>query len=183
MQASLTQDGNAVLLRLPSGIGWRLRMQGAVLSLAESVYLGAGSVQKTRQVVLDGHVGSTGATVKWAIRREARKATENRRAGAVGRALSSSSTYNSIFLELSLTSSYRRVISPLMETSQAIAALGALAQETRLAIFRLLVERGPEGLAAGAIAERLRFPPRHCRFTSRSLAMPGWWRRGARAGR
>lgn len=42
-----------------------------------------------------------------------------------------------------------------MKTQQAIAALGALAQETRLAIFRLLVERGPDGLAAGAIAERL----------------------------
>jgi ArsR family transcriptional regulator, arsenate/arsenite/antimonite-responsive transcriptional repressor len=42
-----------------------------------------------------------------------------------------------------------------METQHAIAALGALAQETRLAIFRLLVERGPEGLAAGAIGERL----------------------------
>ena len=37
----------------------------------------------------------------------------------------------------------------------ALAALAALAQETRLAIFRLLVEQGPEGLAAGAIAERL----------------------------
>ncbi len=76
VQASLTQDGNAVLLRLPSGIGWRLRMQGAVLSIGESVYLGAGSVQKTKQVVLDGHVGSTGAIVKWALRREARKTTE-----------------------------------------------------------------------------------------------------------
>ena len=32
-----------------------------------------------------------------------------------------------------------------METQHAIAALGALAQETRLAIFRLLVQRGPEG--------------------------------------
>ncbi len=75
--ASLTQDGNAVLLRLPSGIGWRLRTQGAVLSMGESVYLGGGDVKKTRQVVLDGHVGSNGATVKWGIRREARKPNEN----------------------------------------------------------------------------------------------------------
>jgi len=42
-----------------------------------------------------------------------------------------------------------------METQHAIAALGALAQETRLAIFRLLVQRGPEGLAAGSIGEEL----------------------------
>lgn len=42
-----------------------------------------------------------------------------------------------------------------METQHAIAALGALAQETRLAIFRLLVQRGPEGLAAGAIGQQL----------------------------
>ncbi len=46
-----------------------------------------------------------------------------------------------------------------MRTSETIAALGALAQETRLGIFRLLVQRGPEGLAAGAIAESLRVPP------------------------
>ena len=42
-----------------------------------------------------------------------------------------------------------------METKQIIVALGALAQETRLAIFRLLVETGPAGLPVGAIAERL----------------------------
>jgi DNA-binding transcriptional ArsR family regulator len=42
-----------------------------------------------------------------------------------------------------------------METQKVITALGALAQETRLAIFRLLVETGPGGLAVGAIAEKL----------------------------
>lgn len=42
-----------------------------------------------------------------------------------------------------------------METKQIIAALGALAQETRLSIFRLLVEAGPAGLPVGAIAEKL----------------------------
>jgi uncharacterized heparinase superfamily protein len=76
VHASLTQDGNAVLLRMPGGIGWRLRAQGAVLSIAESIYLGTGSVKKTRQVVLDGHVGSNGAIVKWAIRRESKKPAE-----------------------------------------------------------------------------------------------------------
>ena len=45
-----------------------------------------------------------------------------------------------------------------METQNAksiITALGALAQETRLSIFRLLVETGPDGLPVGAIAEKL----------------------------
>ena len=45
-----------------------------------------------------------------------------------------------------------------MRKNLAIAALGALAQETRLDIFRLLVERGPEGMAAGEIGERLKQP-------------------------
>jgi ArsR family transcriptional regulator, arsenate/arsenite/antimonite-responsive transcriptional repressor len=42
-----------------------------------------------------------------------------------------------------------------METKQIITALAALAQETRLSIFRLLVETGPEGLPVGQIAETL----------------------------
>jgi DNA-binding transcriptional ArsR family regulator len=42
-----------------------------------------------------------------------------------------------------------------MESISAISALSALAQETRLAVFRLLVQAGPTGLAAGQIAERL----------------------------
>ena len=42
-----------------------------------------------------------------------------------------------------------------METKTALAALAGLAQESRLEIFRLLVEKGPEGLSVGAIAERL----------------------------
>jgi uncharacterized heparinase superfamily protein len=70
VQASLIQDGAAALLRLPSGLGWRMRAQGAVMSLAESVYLGTGEIRKSQQLVLDGHVGSSGALVKWALRRE-----------------------------------------------------------------------------------------------------------------
>jgi DNA-binding transcriptional ArsR family regulator len=42
-----------------------------------------------------------------------------------------------------------------METKQAVAALAALAQDTRLRIYRLLVEAGPGGAAAGAIAAKL----------------------------
>jgi ArsR family transcriptional regulator, arsenate/arsenite/antimonite-responsive transcriptional repressor len=40
-----------------------------------------------------------------------------------------------------------------METKQAVQSLSALAQESRLAIFRLLVQAGPAGLAAGAIGD------------------------------
>jgi ArsR family transcriptional regulator, arsenate/arsenite/antimonite-responsive transcriptional repressor len=42
-----------------------------------------------------------------------------------------------------------------MEIKPALEALAALAQDTRLSIFRLLVEQGPEGLPAGEIVERL----------------------------
>ncbi len=51
-----------------------------------------------------------------------------------------------------------------MNTKQAIPALAALAQETRLAIFRMLVARGPEGLAAGDIAAKLDLPPSSLSF-------------------
>jgi uncharacterized heparinase superfamily protein len=76
VEASLTQDANTVMLRLPSGIGWRFRAQGAVLSLAESIYLGDGDIRKTQQVVLDGHVATNGASVKWALRRDTRRGSE-----------------------------------------------------------------------------------------------------------
>ena len=47
---------------------------------------------------------------------------------------------------------------PLMDLHAAIVALGALAQEHRLALFRLLVQAGDDGLPAGAIAEKLGVP-------------------------
>jgi DNA-binding transcriptional ArsR family regulator len=45
-----------------------------------------------------------------------------------------------------------------MDIDAAIAALGALAQEHRLALFRLLVQAGDEGMSAGAIAGKLGIP-------------------------
>ena len=45
-----------------------------------------------------------------------------------------------------------------MDTSAAIEAFGALAQETRLAVFRLLVEAGPEGIPAGDLARLVQVP-------------------------
>ena len=60
-----------------------------------------------------------------------------------------------------------------MNTKQAIDALGALAQETRLAIFRMLVEAGPEGLPAGVIAERLGVPASSLSFHLAHLTRAG----------
>jgi ArsR family transcriptional regulator, arsenate/arsenite/antimonite-responsive transcriptional repressor len=45
-----------------------------------------------------------------------------------------------------------------MEIRQAVKALGALAQESRLKVFRLLIRSGPEGLPAGDIAQQLTVP-------------------------
>ena len=60
-----------------------------------------------------------------------------------------------------------------METSQAVAALGALAHARRLAAFRLLVAAGPEGLAAGRIGERLDLAPATLSFHLAQLARAG----------
>jgi ArsR family transcriptional regulator len=51
-----------------------------------------------------------------------------------------------------------------MEKTDAIAALAALAQENRLDVFRLLVQAGPNGVAAGAVAERLSVAPNTLSF-------------------
>jgi DNA-binding transcriptional ArsR family regulator len=55
----------------------------------------------------------------------------------------------------------------------AVEALGALAHEHRLAIFRLLVERGPDGFAAGVIAERLGIAPSSLTFHLQHLRQAG----------
>ena len=57
-----------------------------------------------------------------------------------------------------------------METKAILTALSALAHETRLAIFRLLVETGPEGLPVGKIGERLGTPPTTLSFHLKELA-------------
>jgi len=57
-----------------------------------------------------------------------------------------------------------------METKNALMALAALAQETRLAVFRLLVATGPEGLPVGKIGERLGIAPATLSFHLKELA-------------
>jgi DNA-binding transcriptional ArsR family regulator len=60
-----------------------------------------------------------------------------------------------------------------MKGKQIIEALGALAHEHRLAIYRLLVERGPEGLYAGAIGERVGLAPSSLTFHLQVLQRAG----------
>ena len=64
--ASLQQDGEAVLLRLPSGGGWRLKAEGARMALEESIYLGGPEPRRSEQVVLTGPMDGP-QQVKWAI--------------------------------------------------------------------------------------------------------------------
>lgn|SRR5699024_6063173 len=60
-----------------------------------------------------------------------------------------------------------------MEEKLALSALAALAQETRLAVFRLLVPAGPNGLAAGEVAQRLGVPASTLSFHLKELDRAG----------
>lgn len=60
-----------------------------------------------------------------------------------------------------------------METINAVAALAAIAQESRLAVFRLLVQAGPAGMAAGKISEAAGIPPSSLSFHLKELAHAG----------
>lgn len=60
-----------------------------------------------------------------------------------------------------------------MEASQALPCLAALAHETRLEVFRLLVRHGPDGLLAGEIAQRLAVPPPTLSFHLKELERAG----------
>ena len=60
-----------------------------------------------------------------------------------------------------------------VDTKSAVRALAALAQDSRLDVFRLLVQAGPEGMPAGEIAERLRIPSSTLSFHVKALAHAG----------
>jgi len=60
-----------------------------------------------------------------------------------------------------------------MEDQEAVSALGALAQEDRLAAFRLLMAAGPDGLPSGTVAERLDIKPTRMSFHLTTLERAG----------
>jgi len=60
-----------------------------------------------------------------------------------------------------------------MKSKDAVSALTALAQESRLAVFRLLVQAGEEGMAASKIAERLDLPASSLSFHLKELMHAG----------
>ena len=60
-----------------------------------------------------------------------------------------------------------------MNIDTAVLRLAALAQESRLAVFRLLVQRGPDGLPAGEIATRLKVPQATMSFHLKELSNAG----------
>jgi uncharacterized heparinase superfamily protein len=74
VSAGLVQHGQAVLLRLTQGVGWRLRVSGAEIALEDSVYLGdPDTVRRSTQIVLAGTTQDGRTTVKWALKRESAK--------------------------------------------------------------------------------------------------------------
>jgi DNA-binding transcriptional ArsR family regulator len=60
-----------------------------------------------------------------------------------------------------------------MEINSAVTALAALAQETRLSIYKFLVEAGPDGVAAGRIADTLKVPGATLSFHLKELSRAG----------
>jgi ArsR family transcriptional regulator, arsenate/arsenite/antimonite-responsive transcriptional repressor len=60
-----------------------------------------------------------------------------------------------------------------MNSKQVVTALGAIAHDHRLAVYRLLVEKGPQGLPAGEIAERLEMPPSSLTFHLQQMLHAG----------
>jgi ArsR family transcriptional regulator len=60
-----------------------------------------------------------------------------------------------------------------MESNEAVEALGALAQDSRLQVYRLLVQAGPEGMSASALAERLEITANTLSFHLKTLSRAG----------
>jgi uncharacterized heparinase superfamily protein len=79
VQVSMTQSSHSALLKLPAhgasgGGGWRLRVQGGTLSLADSIYLGqSGLARRTQQLVVQGAIEDDTTQVKWALQKEGAK--------------------------------------------------------------------------------------------------------------
>ncbi|MEC8116469.1 MAG: heparinase II/III family protein [Pseudomonadota bacterium] len=74
VSASLVQNGTEVLLRLPSGTGWRFRVAGGAVALHDSVYFGDGGLARCQQIVVDADLDTAldqgTCQIRWAFRRE-----------------------------------------------------------------------------------------------------------------
>ncbi|MET1027076.1 MAG: heparinase II/III family protein [Dongiaceae bacterium] len=74
VQASITQNGQAALLKLPGGSGWRMRVQGADIALADSIYMGQrGQMRRSQQLVILAMIEADVTQIKWALEKESGK--------------------------------------------------------------------------------------------------------------
>ncbi|MBV8534765.1 MAG: heparinase II/III family protein [Alphaproteobacteria bacterium] len=69
VKASMLQNGAAVLLRTPSGRGWRFQNSGGLPHLEESIYVANDSPRRTQQIVIEAATQRGGAVVKWALQK------------------------------------------------------------------------------------------------------------------
>jgi DNA-binding transcriptional ArsR family regulator len=79
----------------------------------------------------------------------------------------------SITLPTKITVHRAETATRTMQTKQVLTILSALAQESRLAVYRLLIEHAPDGLAASAIAEKLGLPNATLSFHLKELSHAG----------
>ena len=74
VNVSVTQNGQAAFIKMPKGSGWRLRVDGADLALAESVHIGlGGQVRRSQQIVVIGTIETDQTEIRWLLQREGGK--------------------------------------------------------------------------------------------------------------
>lgn len=72
VQASLVQSGQAALLRMPSGAGWKLRIESGQLELEPSIYCGNGVPRRSLQLKVSGRTDGAETSIVWSLAREKR---------------------------------------------------------------------------------------------------------------
>lgn len=70
VQASLGHGGQTALIRSPSGLGWRFRVDGATLTLEPSIYCGSGAPRRSLQLKASGTTRGVETTILWSFARE-----------------------------------------------------------------------------------------------------------------
>lgn len=74
VSVSVTQNGQNALIKMPKGSGWRLRVDGAELALAESIHISeGGQVRRSQQIVILGTIESDRTEIRWLLQREGGK--------------------------------------------------------------------------------------------------------------